>query len=84
MIGVDDARGRIGFEHHVIVLAIAGFAGRCLVDILSQLSDFALGIDAHPPAHAEVHDKRLCIVEVGKQIFGATPKSLDPSSGETL
>jgi len=84
MIGVYDARGRIGLENDVIVLAIAGFAGCCLIDILSQLADFALGIDAHAPAHSEMHDKRHFIVEVGKQIFGTTPKSLDPSSGETL
>lgn len=80
MIGEDDAGRSVGFEHHMIMLAGSGVGRGGFIDELPQLLGFALGIDRHTPAHAEMDHQGLVAVEFGQNVFGPSPQRRHPSS----
>ena len=78
MIVEDDARRRIGLEHDMIVLAVAGAIGRGVIDIIAELAALAFGIDAHAARHAQMDHQGLAAVELGQDVFGAARAAAAP------
>ena len=59
VVGIDDARVPVGFEHDMVVRALAGLGLHRLQHVFAGREHGAVLVNREAAGHAKVHDQRL-------------------------